>query len=562
MPAPLAAATVAELGGSPALGAVLSATGCELDVENLSGMRCTVLFWLLFGSLGLGGVASTAGCDTTFPSARIQADLSLPVPQSTHSVPDPERFHREGDREELPVSAQTLIPIAFHSLPDIKSSFHRYKSEEAHYDFFYTSRDSLTPRLRLSNRYGEDRDPVDVIRTRDHGVEVGVEKLFFDTTELDVAVGLDAEAIDEAHGNQPFMVAALRYPLWVSRQKLERTSEEIFRRNELNDAQLAYIQTVRERLEGMMFRFYEVVDQQRQLGFLERWLADLQSLLAGLDAWVVPTAESDRQRLTAEIARVTAEIRNLAGRHEIDVERLKAESGIAFHVRVELVDEMFNPFVGMGHRELFQLSIQTDPEILTLRNAEQNARAQLDLARRGRWDLSLLLAGESNLDGGGERDGDSDWAVSVGFDVNAVDPRVTDSLIRQSESNITRFTQAIAERENQIFVDTLEPLIRIDTLGRSRDELAANLPRYQADYDTGIDAYRTGQLNIDDLLKRRETLLTQQKEISNLSFLVGANVAELCSATGKFFELLNGEPVPVPGDAPVPGPVPAPNGDG
>ncbi len=48
-----------------------------------------------------------------------------------------------------------------------------------------------------------------------------------------------------------------------------------------------------------------------------------------------------------------------------------------------------------------------------------------------------------------------------------------------------------------------------------------------------------GNLNIDDLLKRRENLFDQDQEIARLTFLVGANVAELCAATGKFFELLD-----------------------
>lgn len=56
---------------------------------------------------------------------------------------------------------------------------------------------------------------------------------------------------------------------------------------------------------------------------------------------------------------------------------------------------------------------------------------------------------------------------------------------------------------------------------------------------TGTDDYAARTLNIDDLLVRRENVFNQQKEISRLTFLVGANVAELCSATGKFFELLN-----------------------
>lgn len=143
------------------------------------------------------------------------------------------------------------------------------------------------------------------------------------------------------------------------------------------------------------------------------------------------------------------------------------------------------------------------------------------------------------MEGGGERDGESDWSVSVGFDVRAVDARVTDSLIQQAQSNIARFDQAIASRENDVYVDTFEPLLRIETLGQSRDELISNLPRYQADYDNGITEYLAGNLNIDDLLTRREDLHEQEVEISHLIFMVAANVSELCAATGKFFELLN-----------------------
>jgi len=43
------------------------------------------------------------------------------------------------------------------------------------------------------------------------------------------------------------------------------------------------------------------------------------------------------------------------------------------------------------------------------------------------------------------------------------------------------------------------------------------------------------------LLTRRQNLFNQQSEIVRATFLLGANIAELCSATGKFFELLEEE---------------------
>ncbi len=475
-------------------------------------------------------------CDSTMPSQRLGNGIRLPVPALT--LPSPDRFSPENHDETFSLSARSLIPIAFDRQPEIKSSFHRFKSEEARYDFFYTSRDSLTPRLRTSSSFGDTRADETVERTRDHTVELSVEKRFFDTTELDVAVGYRADAVDEAIGSHPFISANLRYPLWASREKLERTSEEIFWRNQVDDAQLDYIQTVRSKLEHTLFEFHEVVELRQQVENTTRWQRDLEGFIRQVDSIEGRDMSADRRRLDAEIATVIAEVRNFSGKFEVDMERLKAACGLPFHAKVELVEDPFNPFGGFSHEELFRLSVETDPEIATLQNAQRNAEVQLDLARRGRWDLALRLDGTSNLEGGGEHEGVSDWSASVGFDVSAVDRRVTDSLIGQAEANIARFHQAIASRQNEVYVDTFEPLLRIETLGKSRDELIANLPRYQADYDSGVLEYLAGNLNIDDLLKRREKLFDQEQEISHLTFMVGANVSELCAATGKFFELL------------------------
>lgn len=477
-------------------------------------------------------------CSSTMPSAGIQSAVILPVPASMMSSPPAERLSSVDRGERYALTPQSLIALAFDKQPDIKSSYERFRSEEGRYDFFYTSRDSLTPGLRWSNSFSEGRASETVTRERDHTVEFSIEKRFFDTTELNVGVGYRTTDVDDEIGNSPLISADLRYPLWVSREKLTRTSEDIFRRNELDDVQLLYIQEIRRRLQSSLFRFHEVNNLKRQEEFYTEWLTDLASIVEALKTIQNRDLADDRGRLDAEMTRVTAARRNVAGRHEIVVARLKAAIGLPFHALVELHDVPFNPFTGQLHDELLRLSIETDPEIATLRNSMRNAEVQLDLARRGKWDLALLVSGESALEGRGEAEGRSDWAVSVGLDFSAVDPRVTDSLIRQATASISRFSQAIASRENVIFTDTLEPLVRIDTLSESREELVANLPRYVRDYRSGVRMYVQGSLNIDDLLKRRENVFDQQNEISRLAFLVGANVAELCTATGKYFELL------------------------
>lgn len=503
------------------------------------------------GSCVVLAVATLSGCSGITPSARLQQRIDLPVPTSA-SDPRPERLTRTPSGESRTLTARSLIPIAFNFQPDIKSSYQRFKSEEARYDFFYVSRDSLTPQIRTSNSFTESRRLADLgesqiaSRNRGHAVEFALEKRFFDTTELDLSVGVQSNDVDHVHGTRPFVSARLRYPLWASREKLERTSEDIFRRNELDDAQLAYIQQARLRLQDVLFKFYLVVEQKRNLTTLRDWLLDLEELKRRLDSIEGRDMTSDLRRMTSDLTQVTSDIRNLTGRHDIDVERLKAAAGLPFALHVEFDDKGFNPFGGATHEELLRASMETDPEIATLRNALRNAEVQLDLARRGRWDIALTLSGTSRLEGSGTDEGVSNWSVTAGLGVSAVDTRVTDSLTHQAQANIARFKQAITARENVIFVDTLEPVIRIDTLGASKEALTDNLRRLAEDYETGISEYLAGTLNIDDLLKRRDDFADGEFEIARLGFLVGANVAELCSATGKFFELLGepGEPAP------------------
>lgn len=478
----------------------------------------------------------------------MQQAVRLPVPAESQTPPAPERLADHVEVDGFLLSPRSLISITFSLNPQIKSSYERFKSEEARYDFFVVSRDSLTPNVRTRNAFLERRDQFDIDRgrtdrivTRDRGhiVEAGVEKRFFDTSELDFAVGYESREFDNQIGNHPYVSAQMRYPLWVSRQKLERTSEDIFRRNELDDAQLAYIDDVRNAIQAALFKFHEVVQLRSRVGHTRSRRDDLQAVLDRIDEIQGGNNAADQARLQAEVARNSADLRVFSGRYDIDIARLKSVSGVPFFAEVEVLDEPFNPFAGMDHRSVLLASIETDPEIATLHNSVKNAEVQLDLARRGKWDLTLLLDGRSSLEGRGTEDGDSAWSVSVGMDVSAVDPRVTNSLIRQAQANIYRFKQAIASRENEIFVDTLEPLVRLETLGQSRDELIRTLPQFRRDYEDGMRRYLLGDLSVDDLITRRNNLFLQEEEIANLTFLLGANVAELLSATGKAFELLD-----------------------
>ena len=470
------------------------------------------------------------------------------MPEATLSEPAAPQRSEDADAEPsvYHVSAESLIPLAFHLNPDIKSSYERFVEEAARYDFFYSSRDSLTPRLSVGSNLARSVEPdgpgAPNVRSRrtDMVLEAAVEKRFFDTTRVEVGTGYDIGREDGQSGQQPLLFANARVPLWGSRERLSRASEDIFRQNELDDAQLDYIDRVRRILNRALEQYYQGIELEERTLAGERWSSDLDTLLRELEAAGEDERAADLSRVRAESVRAAAAVRNSRGRYEIELARLKSVLGVPYESTIELLKDPFNPFAGQTHEEILVAAIANDPESATLANAAANARVQLDLARRGKWDVALSLSGIGRSQGDGTLEGEASWSAFAGVDISLVDQRVTASLTDQAEASIRRSNHAIAARGREIHVDTLDPIVRIRTLTPSHTELVETLPRYQEDYASGLAEYRAGNLNIDDLLNRRSTLFRQEEQVAEFWNSIGVNVAELCAATGKFFEILEG----------------------
>jgi len=515
------------------------------------GWRGGPLALLVAGAACL--VAGCAGLKGDLPSQTVESGLVMPVPRG--GIADaptsmPAAATQPSDEHvpaPLPSAHYALVPVrvinlAFNNQPAIKQRYQSFKAEEARYDFFYTSRDSLTPGMRVFNKMAGERDPIDgQYRDREHVAEMFVEKRFFNTSRLSLSTGyrVTGEQWTGEQANHPFVAGSLRYPLSASREALQRASEQIVRQNDLDNAKLQYLETVRTRLLWALFDYNGTIDTRDRLEMTRRWLHDLRAMTVEIRQVTDRDVESDLQRVQAEVASVEADWRDLSGRLEVRLDELKSGIGLPFDSTLELLDEPFNPFAGVSRERLLELSLATDPEIATLRNGVRNAQAQLDLARRGKWDAALIFAGESDLEGAQGDQGTSRWQVSASVELRRVDERVTTSLEREALANIERNQQAIRARENNIYVGTLDPMIRMKTLTLNIKHLTSNLDRYRRNYDEGLARYREGELNVDDLLSRRQELFNQQSEIINTKRRVGDAVAQLCSATGKFFDLIN-----------------------
>jgi outer membrane protein TolC len=251
-----------------------------------------------------------------------------------------------------------------------------------------------------------------------------------------------------------------------------------------------------------------------------------------------PEVIKDCDKVLATITSEQAELETLIGRLEIESQSLKSHIGLPFECEILLDSEDFNPFRGKSQKELLRVSLETDPEIKVLRNAITNAEAELDLAQRGKWDTSFFLRGERTLTGTGSREGEHGYSIGAGVGIRHIDPRITKSMEREARADIRRYQNAIKSRENEIFVDTTDSLIGMETNANKFRSLTENLPRYSTDYESGVTKYFNRQITIDELLEKRDDYYSEQRWIAESREHYSSNVADLCASTAQYLEYL------------------------
>jgi len=494
----------------------------------------------------LTGCAASSGISVNGLSVPVPSDLA----EKSRYAP-PGKYLPRGEAKCV-LTPLSVIRLTFERNPQIKRAYLNYAAEQARYDYIVATWTSLTPGFSISAGTDQSLDPDDeVSRTHSQEAKVFMDQNFLNTSRLRLSANLHNEEDDGLHASHPSISASLRYPLWGSREALARSSEQIFQQNRVNDAQLGYVQTVRWRLRLALAIYFGAVQLRQRADVAREMLEDLRSIAERIRAEGGPSAASDLQRLESEMTSVGTQVRNLQSRYQIELESLKAAIGLPFYVDLELVEEPFDPFGEVDREKLLQLSMQTDPEIATLKNAIKNAQVQLALARKGRLDIALLLSGSMDMRGTGQWTGKENWKADAGLEVRFVDSRVSDSLEREAAATVARFQQAMLARRNDIHVGTIEPLIQAQTLKSNIEDIRRNIDRYKNDYQTGLEAYFKGQMNIDDLIQRRRNLFNEKQDLILSKSRLGQRMADLASATGKFFELL--EKAPVPTTQPAPG---------
>ena len=507
----------------------------------------------------VGLVMVAAGCSTlvgctagSLVNSGNSNGLSLPIPPGLEKINGRSTFavasqpvlskYLAGEPTTIDLTPMRVVHLAFENSPKIKSAYLRYVGEKARYDYIMATWTSNTPGAAIGPGWQRSLDADDTITNqRTQKAEAFLERNFLDTSQLRLFAGALNEDGDRADGYHPSAGGLFRFPLWISREALQRTSQQIFQQTRVNDAQLEYVKTVREQLSELTATFFAVLGIGQRVEFRQQQIRDLQAILARVEAGGGNPA--DRQRLEAEISTATSELRSQQSNYAIEMAWMTSTMGLPRDLTVRLVDEPFDPFNGAPAEELLGLSMRVDPEIATLQNAVKDAEVQLALARKGRLDVTAHLGAQADMKGSEAWTGRTEYRADALLSIAFIDPRVSNSLAREASANVAQYQQAITRRRNEVYVEAFEPLAKIQALEQMIPALRDNVERYRQDFQTAVEDYFAGRMDVDDLVSRRQDLLAQEFELSMRKSEMGSRMASLAGATSKFFELL-AQPAP------------------
>jgi len=526
--------------------------------------------------LSVAVLALLAGCKA--PPTVTSNGLGVPVPAGMEQAGEPPKasfslrdiatLARKGSAASQPAVAAASQPMAasflqprqthlaltpwkvifltFENSPEIKVSYYKYAAEKARYDYILATWTSSTPGFSFAPTWDRLKDAQDKrTTTQTQNGLVFLDQNFQDTSRLRIYSGILNEDFGDSHAAHPSAGGTYHFPLWGSREALQRSSEQIFQQNRVNDAQLEYVKDVRDELKWGQYFYYSCMGIQSRVAAVRRMVDDLHGIYERMTSAGSPQA--DRLRMQAAISTASTDLRGRQSNFDVEVHLLKRTVGLPMDLPVMIADELYNPFGDPDGERLLALSMKTDPEIAALRNAAKNAQVQLALAQKGRLDVGMNLAASTEARGTGQWAGKEEYRAAALLEVRFIDPRISNNLAREASADIARYQEEVLERQNEIYVGAMEPLIKSASLTKNMADTRRNIERYKSDFAIGVADYFAGKMNIDDLIRRRQNLQDEEIKLADARNEFGVNMANLAQASGKYFEILQQGPATQPG---------------
>ena len=458
---------------------------------------------------------------------------------------DPTNSNTLSATEEM-VDVHSIIRLTFENNPDIIAA--RYELEAAEYQFkdFQRSLSQFTPLLMNSKIERDVRHPYE---NQNYELKVGMEKEYFNGSSVSVGVGHRGELgeyedddYDYDSGTSEFMDVNVRFPLFGSNTTLRRITQRSREENEMYNARLSYIDTIRNVIRDAQDTYFGLLEIIEQVKVNKKAITDYEDIL---NIPRVQSNKSDYNLVNTTIKDLKSDILSGMGECSKQMSYVRSSMGIEYlsNDQIDEMDVYAEDYYGISYmsktlENLKDEAAVNDIRIRVLENAKKNSIEKKLLADKGKWDIFVDLNGRYDFESDRNYRDDNGYSVGVGFSIQKIDSTLLQYSSRRAEAEIRKYEAEILSQQ----LNTRTKIDREWNIARDKrelcEELVINLKSRQEVYLQKKEDYVNGKESIDNLITSREEI--RQTEMDLLMYLDDfyESITNLNHACGVYFQEL------------------------
>lgn len=443
----------------------------------------------------------------------------------------------------------SIIQITFEKNLEIAAA--KYDIEASDYQFrrFERNLSQFVP-LIVNTEAGRESesflDGDNRIRENDDeaSASVGFEKEFFDGKKISAASGLRKTSNRNGDNGNPFIGGEIRFPLFSSFTTLERVTERNFEENELLNAWLDFIDTVRESISESHEAYVEVEEAVGVGLLIDAAIKDFEIIR---ELSTDRNSQNDLLQIEDQVQVFQSRSVDFKGDAEASLISLMENLGIDDVglneiCHLELInggDYYGRRYIDLDIQDVIDEAIENDVEIRVIKVARSNAELKKDLAKKGKWDIFGKLFGNYDFDQhGDDRRKRSGYEVGLGFSIQRNDPKLLLLSMRQAESEIKRFNAQIEWRQRKVQHRIKARVSQARSLRQLIEELKASRSLRRSVFSQKLKSYQDGAESIDNLINTRDSLYDTERDLLERLSDFFEIVIELDVASGFYFKHL------------------------
>jgi outer membrane protein TolC len=437
------------------------------------------------------------------------------------------------------INIESIIQLVFGENPEVVAI--RYALEAAEFQFkdFVRNLSQFTPLLLRSAIARDQRQNEEgqVYSTR-----VGMEKEFFDGSSIFTGVGHRGHFGDTESGKGQFLETDITFPLFGSYTTLRRITNRSREENELLNARLEYVDTIRDNIRMAQFNY---IDLQTQL---ERMAMRKECIEAYKGFLTIPRVQSnpvERQQIETAIQSEEADmvvydqiLNNILIRLRFSIgqEELLLSQVNSFDLYAK--DYYGKSYLSRTVDELLDEADRNDINIRVLENARKSSYEKKRLAEEGKWDVFLDFSAQYDINGDGTLRDDNGYLIGLGLRITKIDPVLLGYSLSRAVAEINKYTSLIRAQQ----LRTKNQIDREWFTARNRrkqfEELFASVESQRRVYLQKRKDYAEGKETIDNLIDSRKQIMLTQMTLSHSLEGLYSSISRLDHACGVYFTKL------------------------